>query len=132
MSFTSAHIIPGLFLFGFCFIENNPHACITLITLSLGFNGAAVMTSGQNPQDLAPNFAASVFGLTNFFATMSGFLSPLVVSYFTRDDQVSKSFNTQKLSIKFPFLEHDDRVAEGFHPRWYDLHLLRNLLYVLR
>lgn len=42
------------------------------------------MTSSQNPQDLAPNFAASVFGTANFFATMSGFISPLVVSYFTR------------------------------------------------
>lgn len=43
------------------------------------------MTSSQNPQDLAPNFAASVFGFTNFFATSSGFISPLVVSYFTSE-----------------------------------------------
>jgi len=56
-----------------------------LITLSLGFNGAATITSSQNPQDLAPNFAGSVFGLANFIATMSGFISPLVVSYFTRE-----------------------------------------------
>lgn len=80
-----AHIIPGILLFGFCFIENSPRMCIFLITLSLGFNGAATMTSSQNPQDLAPNFAASVFGIVNFFATTSGFLSPLVVSYFTRE-----------------------------------------------
>jgi MFS transporter, ACS family, solute carrier family 17 (sodium-dependent inorganic phosphate cotransporter), other len=84
-SLFTAHIIPGLFLFGFCFVEKSPYVCIALITLSLGFNGAAVMTSAQNPQDLAPNYAASVFGLTNFFATSSGFISPLVVSYFTRE-----------------------------------------------
>lgn len=80
-----AHIIPGLFLFGFCFVDKNPAVCIALITLSLGFNGASTMTSSQNPQDLAPNFAGSVFGITNFFATTSGFISPLVVSYFTRE-----------------------------------------------
>lgn len=81
----SAHIIPGLLLFGFCFVDKNPYVCITLITLSLGFNGASTMTSSQNPQDLAPNYAGSVFGLANFFATTSGFISPLVVSYFTRE-----------------------------------------------
>jgi MFS transporter, ACS family, solute carrier family 17 (sodium-dependent inorganic phosphate cotransporter), other len=43
------------------------------------------MTSSQNAQDLAPNYAGSVFGIINFFATMSGFLSPLVVSYFTEE-----------------------------------------------
>lgn len=66
-------------------MENNPYACIALITLSLGFNGAATMTSDQNPQDLAPNYAASVFGISNFFGTMSGFISPMVVSYITRE-----------------------------------------------
>lgn len=66
-------------------MENNPYVCVALITLSLGFNGAAILTSGQNPQDLAPNFAASVYGLSNFFATMSGFISPMVVSYFTSE-----------------------------------------------
>lgn len=85
ISFFSAHIIPGLFLFGFCFVDQNPYVCIALITLSLGFNGAATITSGQNAQDLAPNFAASVFGIANFFATMSGFISPMVVSYFTHE-----------------------------------------------
>ncbi|CRL07878.1 CLUMA_CG020970, isoform A [Clunio marinus] len=80
-----SHIIPGLLLFGFCFVGQNPYVCIMLMTLSLGFNGASTMTSAQNPQDLAPNFAATIFGFVNFFATMSGFISPLVVSYFTQE-----------------------------------------------
>lgn len=66
-------------------MEKNPYVCITLITLSLGMNGAATMTSCQNPQDLAPNYAASVYGVSNFLATMSGFISPMVVSYFTSE-----------------------------------------------
>lgn len=58
--------------------------CIILMTISLGLNGASTLTSGANAQDLSPNYAASVFGIANFFATMSGFLSPLVVNFFTR------------------------------------------------
>lgn len=91
-NFVSAHIVPGLLLISFCFIESNPYICIILISLSLGFNGASVMTSGQNCQDLAPNYAGSVFGIVNFFATTSGCISPLVVSYFTRE-QVSNNYN---------------------------------------
>jgi MFS transporter, ACS family, solute carrier family 17 (sodium-dependent inorganic phosphate cotransporter), other len=72
------------------FDVTDPMVSIALLTLSLGFNGAATITSGQNAQDLAPNFAGSLFGITNFVATMSGFISPLVVSYFTRE-QVSEA-----------------------------------------
>jgi ACS family sodium-dependent inorganic phosphate cotransporter len=58
--------------------------CILLMTLALGFNGASSLTSTANVQDLSPVFAGSAFGIINFFATMSGFLSPMVVSFFTR------------------------------------------------
>jgi MFS transporter, ACS family, solute carrier family 17 (sodium-dependent inorganic phosphate cotransporter), other len=81
--------MPGLLLFGFCIEGLHPYTCIALLTLSLGFNGAATMTSSQNPQEIAPNYAGSVFGLSNFFASTSGFISPLVVTYFTQE-QVRK------------------------------------------
>lgn len=83
--FFTAHIIPGIILLGFCFVENNPQVCITLMTIAVGLNGAATLTSAANAQDLSPVYASSAFGITNFFATMSGFLSPMVVSFFTRN-----------------------------------------------
>jgi MFS transporter, ACS family, solute carrier family 17 (sodium-dependent inorganic phosphate cotransporter), other len=55
------------------------------MTISLGLNGASTLTSGANAQDLSPNYAGSVFGIANFFATMSGFLSPLLVSFITQN-----------------------------------------------
>lgn len=118
-----AHIIPGILLFGFCYIENSPRMCILLITLSLGFNGAATMTSSQNPQDLAPNFAASVFGLVNFFATTSGFLSPLVVSYFTRE-KVRRQF--------FPSFRHAMRKLrfQSTMSEWRYIFALDGTLYI--
>lgn len=44
------------------------------------------MTNLQNAQDLAPNFAGQVYGMINFVGTMSGFISPLIVAYFTQEN----------------------------------------------
>lgn len=81
----SAHIIPGLFLISISYIGVDPYVCVAIITLSLGFNGAATMTNLQNAQDLAPNFAGSLYGMVNFVGTTSGFISPLIVAHFTAE-----------------------------------------------
>ncbi len=61
--FISAHIIPGLFLIALPYVgSERPYVCVTFVTLSLGFNGAGVMTNLQNSQDLAPNYAGTVYG----------------------------------------------------------------------
>lgn len=57
--------------------------CVAIITLSLGFNGASTMTNLQNSQDLAPNFAGTLYGVINFVGTTSGFISPMLVAHFT-------------------------------------------------
>jgi MFS transporter, ACS family, solute carrier family 17 (sodium-dependent inorganic phosphate cotransporter), other len=86
-----AHIIPGALLASLCYIGDHPYLCVAIITFSLGFNGAATVTNLQNSQDLAPNFAGSVYGIINFFGTTTGFISPNVVAYFTAE-QVLKLF----------------------------------------
>lgn len=85
----SAHILPGLLLIAVGYVGFDPFWCVFLITLSLGFNGASTMTNLQNSQDLAPNYAGTLYGIINFVGTTSGFLSPLLVAYFT-EEQVFK------------------------------------------
>lgn len=80
-----AHIIPGLFLIALTFVGCDPYVCVAIISLSLGFNGAATMTNLQNSQDLSPRFSGQIYGIINFFSTMSGFISPLIVAHFTRE-----------------------------------------------
>lgn len=46
-------------------------ACMTVIVGGSGFHNAAVTV---NPQDLAPNFSGSVFGLMNTVGAIPGFL----------------------------------------------------------
>lgn len=55
------------------------------------------MTNLQNTQDLAPNFAGTLYGIINFVGTTSGFLSPLIVAHFTADgvNDLSFIFNEQ-------------------------------------
>lgn len=67
-----------------CFVDK-PYVCVTLITLSLGFNGASTVTNLQNSQDLAPNFAGTLYGIINFFGTTTGFITPVLVAHFTKD-----------------------------------------------
>lgn len=50
------------------------------------FNGASVLTTMQNSQDLSPNYTATIFGIINTIGTIPGFLTPMVVVYFTREN----------------------------------------------
>lgn len=84
--FLLAHILPGALLISIAYIGNYPYICVAIITASLGFNGASTITNLQNSQDLAPNFAGTLYSMINFVGTTTGFISPLVVGYFTREN----------------------------------------------
>lgn len=56
------------------------------MALSFGLNGAVTQTAFANIHDLTPNYAASVLSIANFFGGTSGFVTPLVVTYFTKDN----------------------------------------------
>lgn len=78
-------MIPGLLLFSVLLAGCNAPFAITVIILSLGFNGASTITNIQNCQDLAPNFAGTIYGLINFFGTTTGFITPPITAYITKD-----------------------------------------------
>ncbi|XP_059611808.1 sialin-like [Phlebotomus argentipes] len=86
-----SHILPGLCFVGLCFVRG-PYTCIALLTVAMAFSGASVLTNMQNCQDLAPNFAASIYGILNTVATTSGIISPLVLSYFTQDNNTFENW----------------------------------------
>ncbi|CAH1118746.1 unnamed protein product [Phaedon cochleariae] len=78
-----SHIIPGLFLIVQTFTGCDVTWAIVLITLSLGMNGASTLTNLQNAQDLAPNFAGTIYGIANCIGSTTGFISPTIVGYLT-------------------------------------------------
>lgn len=77
-----SHIIPGLLLFGIPYIQDTS-TIVALLTLSLGFNGAATLTNLQNAQDLAPNFAGTIYSIINVVGMTAGVFGPMVKSELT-------------------------------------------------
>lgn len=78
-----SHFLPGLLLIAQTAVGCDVTLALVLITLSLGSNGASTLTNLQNSQDLAPNFAGSLYGIANCIGSTSGFLSPLLVGFLT-------------------------------------------------
>ena len=81
-------MIPGLLLIILAYYGRDPYVCVAIITMSLGMNGAAAVTNLQNSQDLAPNYAGSLYGTINVIGTTPGFFSPMIVAYFTKDQVI--------------------------------------------
>lgn len=69
----------------------DPYVCVAIMTISLGFNGAATSTNLANSQDLAPNFAGTMYGIINCLGTTPGIFSPLIVAAFTEEKVRLKS-----------------------------------------
>ncbi|GLV46734.1 uncharacterized protein CBL_13507 [Carabus blaptoides fortunei] len=80
-----SNFIPGLFLLGQILAGCNVVAAVVIITLSLGFNGASTITNIQNSQDLAPNYAGTLYGIVNCIGGTTGFITPILTGYITRD-----------------------------------------------
>ncbi|KAJ2945607.1 hypothetical protein O0L34_g431 [Tuta absoluta] len=80
-----SHILPGALLVLMLYAGCSTALSVTLITLSMGFNGAATLTNLQNHQDLAPNYAGTLYGVANFVGSTAGFFTPMITAYFTRN-----------------------------------------------
>lgn len=67
------------------FVSDQPYVCIAFMTISLGFNGAIAQSVLCNYHDLAPNYATTMNAIMNGIASCGGFLTPLIVAYFTAE-----------------------------------------------
>lgn len=85
-----SHIIPGVLLVLLVYAGCSTALSVTLITMSMGFNGAATLTNLQNHQDLAPNYAGTLYGIANCIGSTAGFFTPMITAYFTK---TGSSFN---------------------------------------
>ncbi|XP_014360058.2 uncharacterized transporter slc-17.2 [Papilio machaon] len=80
-----SHVLPGLLLIGLGYTGCAPILSVALITFSMGSNGAATLTNLVNHQDLAPNFAGTLYGIANGIGNTAGFVTPLVTAHFTKN-----------------------------------------------
>lgn len=124
----TAHILPGLCLLSLGYIGTDPYWHVAVITLSLGLNGAATLTNLQNSQDLAPNFAGSLYGIINFVGSTTGFITPLVVGHFTHDQVINAKpeTNSQPIENYNPYHRLQNTIAE-----WTQLFAIGAVAYIL-
>lgn len=61
-----------------------PYLSVALMSLALGSNGAGTLTNLVNHQDLAPNFAGTLYGIANAIGNIAGFTTPLITAHFTK------------------------------------------------
>ncbi|XP_015123381.1 sialin isoform X1 [Diachasma alloeum] len=74
-----SHVGPGLALLITTYVGCDRSTAIVMIIGALALNGAACQTSLQNHQDLAPNYAGSLYGVMNTIGSFPGFIIPPVV-----------------------------------------------------
>ncbi|XP_076239951.1 sialin isoform X2 [Calliopsis andreniformis] len=80
-----SHLGPAVCLVIMTYAGCDAVTAIVMLILGLTFNGAACQTSLQNHQDLAPNFAGSLYGIMNTFGSFPGFIIPSVIGALTNE-----------------------------------------------
>ncbi|XP_076756009.1 putative inorganic phosphate cotransporter [Xylocopa sonorina] len=60
---------------------------VSIFTIALTINGAVTAGYLGNGLDIAPNFAGTIFGITNTFGSLAGFLSSYMVGSLTYKNQ---------------------------------------------
>ena len=66
-----------------------------IVILIIGMIVLGLTAGGDNPivVDIAPDYSGSLYGFINAFASIPGFLAPLVVGLFLDGDSVSTFSN---------------------------------------
>lgn len=80
-----AHMGPALALIVMTYVGCDAITAIVMLIVALSFNGAACQTNLQNHQDLAPNYAGSLYGIMNTFGSFPGFIIPAIIGALTNE-----------------------------------------------
>ncbi|XP_066153492.1 sialin-like isoform X2 [Euwallacea fornicatus] len=91
-----SHLIPGILLMGMTLVKCDHVGAVFILIFSMAINGAAVVTNLQNAQDLAPNFAGSIFGIISLIGGTTGFITPAVTGAL-----IGKNSGIKEWSINF-------------------------------
>lgn len=79
--------INGIFVLGLAYAGCNATLACAFIILATGCHGAVSTGPLASIIDNSPNFAGVLLGIVNCFCVIPGFVSPLIVSYLTFENQ---------------------------------------------
>jgi hypothetical protein len=78
--------VPALALGVMGYFTQDWRICLAILTVGFGFRGGCYAGHIKNPAELSPNYSGTVYGFSNGFGSISGFLTPLVTAAFTEDN----------------------------------------------
>lgn len=81
------NILQGLFILGLCYSGCNSLVAVIMLFSATAVNGAVSSGALAAVVDIAPNYAGVIQGIIGTVSTASGFISPLIVGYFTLHQQ---------------------------------------------
>nr|XP_042911231.1 putative inorganic phosphate cotransporter isoform X1 [Parasteatoda tepidariorum]XP_042911232.1 putative inorganic phosphate cotransporter isoform X2 [Parasteatoda tepidariorum] len=82
-----AIFLPGVCVLSIAFIGCHPIIIVAVLCLSFGFNGFIFSGVLVNHVDMSPQFAGTLFGITNTAATLPGFLAPTLIGVILKSGQ---------------------------------------------
>ncbi|XP_047501168.1 sialin-like [Penaeus chinensis] len=78
---------PTVVLVGVAYSGCDPALTVSLLCLSMFLNGAITTSQLVNHTDIAPNFSGTLFGISNTFASIASFISPVAVAAIIKNQQ---------------------------------------------
>lgn len=85
---------PAVILVILGFVQNDSNTCVLMLTLAVALNGATYVGYNINHLDLSPNYASTLFGITNAMANIMSFIAPLVVGAVVNDESNVSQWQT--------------------------------------
>ncbi|XP_076068347.1 sialin-like [Oratosquilla oratoria] len=85
---------PMLGIIAMCFVNCDRTLAVVALCFAVGLNGAIYSGHMSSHMDLSPNFAGTLMGITNTFASTPGFLAPSVTSAITEGNQTLNAWRT--------------------------------------
>jgi MFS transporter, ACS family, solute carrier family 17 (sodium-dependent inorganic phosphate cotransporter), member 5 len=89
---TFSCIFNGFFVLGLAYSGCNSILACVFIILATGCHGAVSTGPLASLVDNSPNFAGVLLGIVNMFCVIPGFISPVIVSYLTFENQSVESW----------------------------------------
>ncbi|XP_042882848.1 putative inorganic phosphate cotransporter [Penaeus japonicus] len=84
-----AHYAAALGLIAMCLVDCNSTVAMIVLCLSVGVTGCSYSGNGLTAQDIAPNLAGTLTGITNTLGSATGFLAPALVGAIIENDNGS-------------------------------------------
>ncbi|GFT80241.1 hypothetical protein NPIL_220121 [Nephila pilipes] len=84
---------PSLCLLGITVSGCQPFLNVLLLTLAMAFNGFVYSGFNVTHVDMSPDFAGTLYGITNTISNINGIIGPLIVGYFTQSGATILNWN---------------------------------------